>query len=255
VDSITGIEIIDSLINWALSILDQWGYVLVFGFTIFENLFVIGSFTPGETIVMAAAFLSTPGQGSLNIVGVWVASFLGTFVGTNITYFMGRWGGRDLLLRMGRRFKLDEKRLAAGEEYFFRHGSKTVFLSRMAPGFKNMVPMIAGVSKMHLGYFEGWTVAGAALYTTLYCAIGYFIGENFDYALQIAANLGWIGFVIFVVVIGGVWYFTRRAERRRIDRLAGERQEVMEALHELDERGPDPWTDEPCEKDLRSDDA
>jgi membrane protein DedA with SNARE-associated domain len=119
-----------------------------------------------------------------------------------------------------------------------------VFLSRMAPGFKNIVPMIAGVSKMHLAYFEGWTFAGAALYTTLYCAIGYFIGENFDYALQIAANLGWIGFILFIVIIGGVWYFSRRAEQRRIDRLAGDRHEVQEALHELEERGPDPWTDE-----------
>jgi membrane protein DedA with SNARE-associated domain len=241
---LTGIGLIDTLINWALSILDEWGYLLTFGFTIFENIFVIGSFTPGETIVMASAFLATPGQGSLDIRIVWLASFTGTVVGTNISYWMGRWGGRDLLLRMGRRFRIDEKRLSAAQEYFFRHGSKTVFLARMAPGFKNMVPMIAGVSKMHLAYFEGWTVVGAALYTTIYCLIGYFIGENLDRALAIASNLGWIGFVLFVVIIGSVWYFTRRADQRRIDRLASEREEVQEALHDMETRDSDVASDE-----------
>lgn len=233
---ITGIGIIDALINWALSILDTWGYLLTFLFTISENLFIVGSFTPGETVVMAAAFLSTPGQGTLSLPVVWLASFAGTVVGTNISYWMGRRGGRDLLMRWGKRFRVDEKRLAAAEEYFFRHGSKTVFLSRMAPGFKNIVPTIAGVSKMHLAYFEGWTVVGAAFYTTLYCLIGYFIGENLDRALTVASSLGWIGFVLFLVLIGGWLYFTRRADQRRIDRLSSEREEVQEALHDMEQR-------------------
>ena len=117
---------------------------------------------------MAAAFLSTPGQGSLDIALVWIASFVGTVVGSNITYFMGRRGGRDLLLQDRPALPASTRNaLAAAEEYFFRHGSKTVFLSRFAAGFKNFVPMIAGVSKMHLAYFEGWTFVGAALYTTL----------------------------------------------------------------------------------------
>jgi undecaprenyl-diphosphatase len=236
---ITGIGLIDAFINWALSILDTWGYLLVFLFTISENLFVIGSFTPGEIVVMSAAFLTTPGQGSLELPFVWICSFVGTVVGTNISYWMGRRGGRDMLLRWGKRFRLDEKRLAAAEEYFFRHGSKTVFLARMAPGFKNSVPMIAGVSKMHLAYFEGWTVVGAAVYTTLYCAIGYFIGENLDRALTIASNLSWGGFFLFLLLIGGWLYFTRRADQRRIDRLSSEREEIQEALSELEGRdGP-----------------
>ena len=104
--------------------------------------------------------------------------------------------------------------------------------------------MIAGVSKMHLGYFEGWTMVGAAVYTTLMVVIGYFVGENFDRALEIAANLGWIGMALFIIIIGGAVWLKRRAEHRRIEELAHDREEVQEALHELELKYGDAEEDE-----------
>ena len=50
---VTGIWLVD----WFLSLLDDWGYLVTVAATIIENLFVIGSFTPGETVVMAASFV------------------------------------------------------------------------------------------------------------------------------------------------------------------------------------------------------
>ena len=55
---LTGIPILD----WFLNLLDAWGYLIVFGFTVFENLFVIGSLTPGETVVIAASAVASNGQ-------------------------------------------------------------------------------------------------------------------------------------------------------------------------------------------------
>lgn len=197
IDPITGIALVD----WFLSLLNQYGYFLVFGFTIFENLFVVGSFTPGETVVMAAAFLSNAERGNLNLTAVWITSVIGTITGSNISYWVGRYGGRDTLLKFGRRFHISEKRIEKAEEYFLCHGSKTVFMSRFAAGFKNFVPMIAGVSKMHVGYFEGWTVLGAITYTSIMCAVGYLVGENFDRALSIMRQVGTVGMLLFVLVI------------------------------------------------------
>jgi membrane protein DedA with SNARE-associated domain len=42
----TGIPVLD----WFLAALDSWGYLIVLAFTVFENLFVVGSLTPGETV-------------------------------------------------------------------------------------------------------------------------------------------------------------------------------------------------------------
>jgi len=42
------------IVDWLLNALGTFGYLIVFGATVFENLFVVGSLTPGETIVLAA---------------------------------------------------------------------------------------------------------------------------------------------------------------------------------------------------------
>ena len=65
----TGNAIIDWIIGAARR---RTGYFIVFGITIFENLFVVGSATPGETVVMAAAFVAA--QGGLSLPAVWIAS-------------------------------------------------------------------------------------------------------------------------------------------------------------------------------------
>lgn len=222
---ITGVPIID----WFLALLDSWGYLLVTIFTVIENLFVIGSFTPGETMVIAAAFLTTPGQGHLSLPIVWMCSVLGTVTGSNLSYLFGRRGGRDALLKYGRRFRVTEEKVAAAEAYFFLHGSKTVMLSRFAAGFKNFVPVLAGVSKMPLLYFEGWTLLGAITYTSLMCAVGYFLGENFDRALTVARGFTYFGLVLFLIVLGLALYGRYRFIQRRRQTLEEYAEEFLAA--------------------------
>jgi membrane protein DedA with SNARE-associated domain len=221
-EPVTGIAFID----WFLALLDVAGYPIVFGFTVFENLFVIGGITPGETIVVAAAFLSTPQYGSLQWPLVWLSSVLGTIVGSNISYFIGRKGGRDALLRYGSRFHISEKRIADAEEYFLVHGSKTVLVGRFTAGFKNFTPMIAGVSRMKVAWFELYTVLGAMLYSAAMVLIGYFLGENFERALAFAAGLGYAGMALVIVLVIVLLVARRRRKLRRA--LENQLEELFE---------------------------
>ncbi len=215
---ITGVPVLD----WFLGLLDVAGYPIVFGATVLENIFVVGALTPGETIVMAAAFLSTPRYGTLSLPAVWLSSVVGTTIGSNISYYLGRKGGRDALLRYGHRFRISEERIAEAEEYFLLHGSKTVLIARFTAGFKNFVPMIAGVSKMGLPWFELYTVLGAMLYTTLMVVLGYFVGENFERALTIASGIGYAGIGVLVVLAASVVVAVRRLRARRAARREAE---------------------------------
>lgn len=213
----TGIAIVD----WALGLLAApWGYLIVFGFTVSENIFILGSFTPGETVVVAAAFVASAGD--LNLAAVWIASVVGGSIGSNIGYFVGRRGGRETLMRYGDRFHMSEKRLAAAEEYFFKHGSPTVFVARFAAGVKNLVPMIAGASRMHIGWFELYTVLGAMAQTSVMVAIGYFVGTNIDFALKIASQVGILGLVLFLTVVVLALVGRRRYLSTRVEQLVAE---------------------------------
>ena len=203
-------------LDWFLSLLDAWGYLIVAGFTVSENLFVLGSFTPGETVVMAAGFVSK--AGGLNPWLVGVSSLVGTLIGSNASYWFGRHGGRDALLKWGGRF-VDEERIIAAEEYFEMHGNKTVLISRFAAGFKNFVPVVAGASRMRLWIFEVYTLIGAVAYTTLMVMLGRIFAENFDRALAVARNITWFGFILLLAMIGFIIWGRRRLIERKVEQL------------------------------------
>jgi membrane-associated protein len=240
-DPLSGIPIVD----WFIDLLDQFGYLIVFGFTIFENLFVAGSLTPGETIVIAAAFVASLGRLALPLV--WLSSVLGTVVGSNISYWFGRRAGRQAIVALGvrvertwigRLVKLDEQSIAASEQYFVDHGAKTVLIARFAVGIKNWVPTLAGASHMSIFWFEFYTLAGAVLYTSLMCAIGWFVGANLDVALSIASSIGWVGLFMLVLLVVAI-YFARRRLRAGLppdeDGLPDSSEEVAETLREHEE--------------------
>lgn len=221
----TGIPVLD----WFLSLLDAWGYLVVFAFTVFENLFVLGSLTPGETVVIAASFVAA--RGLLSITGVWFASVFGTFVGSNISYWLGRRAGMDSVrgfvcrassTRVGRLLRIDDSGLDDVREHFHTDGAKTVLLSRFAVGAKNFVPAVAGATRMPVFWFELYVLIGAIAYTSLMCVIGWFVGNNLDYALEIVQNVTLAGLVIFLLFIGSAIYARRRLKRRRARRLSAE---------------------------------
>lgn len=215
----TGVYIID----WFLNLMGVWGYVIVFGFTILENLFVIGSITPGETMVIAGAVVAS--RGMLWLPAVWVISVVGSATGSNISYWGGRWAGRERVLRFGERmadnplgrfFKISEDAMADTELYFHTHGAKTVFVSRFAAGFKNFVPVMAGVTKMPVFWFELYTFISAMVYTSAMCAVGWFLGRNFDRALSVASGIGWVGLTLVALAAIALWLGRARWREYRL---------------------------------------
>ncbi len=214
----TGIPIVD----WFLAALDSWGYVIVFGFTVFENLFVVGSFTPGETVVIAAAFVAS--RGNLIISLVWIASVIGTVVGSNVSYWLGRRAGLQAVhdfterlsqTRVGRLFRIDATDVNEVRTHFHTHGAKTVLISRFAVGAKNFVPAVAGATRMPVFWFELYTLFGAVLYTSIMCALGWFLGENFDLALRVASGIGYAGLLVFALFVAGVIIARNRFRARK----------------------------------------
>lgn len=214
----TGIAVVD----WFLLALESWGYLIVFGFTVFENLFLVGSFTPGETVVITAALVAS--QDSLSISGVWMASLVGTVIGSNVSYWLGRRAGlgsvqyfaeKVAATPVGRLFRVDASDFDEVQQHFHTDGAKTVLISRFAIGAKNFVPAVAGATCMPVFWFELYTLLGAAIYTTLMCLIGWFLGENLHIALRVASGIGWVGLLVMVLFVGGIIVARNRIKARR----------------------------------------
>jgi membrane-associated protein len=208
---------LQSIVEWALSALGTWGYLIVFVATVLENLFIVGSFTPGDVLTAAAAFTAATAQGQgLNPLVIFAIATLGTFIGTNISYFIGRRGGRDLIERVGPRFGVKVEAIEAGEEYFERHGSQTIIIARFVAVMKNLAPALAGASRMNLFWFEVYSFVGSVGYAAILVGIGWFLGSNFRQGLAYLGAFSWL--VLAIIFVGGIvlWIGKRRHDRKML---------------------------------------
>ena len=223
-----------SLLTWALSALAAYGYPIVLVATALEGTFIVGSIVPGDLITAGAAVAAaTSSQTTLSpwlLIGV---ATLGSLLGTNISYLIGRRGGRGLIERVGPRFGIGVSSIEAAEEYFERHGSATIFLAKFVAILKNVIPTMAGASKMSILPFELYSLAASAIYSSVVIGVGWFLGENFRVGLRYFGALSWLLFVAVLAVGAWLWWRKRRHDLRLIAENAAE---FAEEHAEEDER-------------------
>jgi membrane protein DedA with SNARE-associated domain len=213
------------VLDYFLALLGEYGYLITFAFAIVENIFIMGSIIPGETVQVAAGFVSA--SGVIDPFIVWLFAFSGSFLGGNVSYLLGRRGGRPMLDRYAHVPWMRDRVLGA-EAYFEKHGNKTVFMARWVAGFKNFVPAIAGMTKMNFWWFQLYSFLGALFYTGMLVLLGYFFGQYLTLVVDVVQGSGWVALGIVVLIAGYTWYRIR--QRRKCEEAADE----YEAAHPED---------------------
>ncbi len=175
---------------------------------------------PGETALIAAAVLAS--QGVMVLWEVLVVAALGAIIGDNIGYWIGRKGGRALLLRWRITRKTAQRLLPPGERFFRRHGPKTVFLARFIAGLRVVAAWIAGITHMRWGTFLKWNALGGIVWAFGYGLLAYYFGKALvdaitTYGLYAAIVLA----VVAVAAFFGYRYWKRRRARTGDHRLLG----------------------------------
>ncbi|HEX4109746.1 MAG TPA: DedA family protein [Solirubrobacteraceae bacterium] len=188
-------------------LLAVWGYPVVFLLVAVESL---GVPCPGETaLISAAAYAGTTHH--LSIAGVVAVAAAGAIIGDSAGFWIGRWGGRRLLVRYGRCVRLTERRLALGQSLFTRHGPVLVFVGRFITGLRTWTAVLAGTMRMPWRRFLIFNVSGGVAWALLYGLGSYYLGPTLwragtgvDIALGVFA-------VAWIVLLG---LLVRRAEKR-----------------------------------------
>jgi membrane protein DedA with SNARE-associated domain len=229
---LTGIAWLDAV----LAFFSAHGYIATFLGGLLENVFIVGGFMPGETVVMAVAFLASRTR-ELHPVLIWVVSVLGTMAGSNISYAIGHRGGRPLLDAVGRRFPRFEDGIFKAEEYLEIHGPKAVFASRFTAGFKNWMPTLAGVMRMKMAPFQAYTLLSAMVYSAGLVIIGYYFGDRMDEIVVWLKRAGWWATFAVVAVIAAyvglrIWR-SRSIEKQVVEHVIEEELEREDAADGL----------------------
>ncbi|MCG0239278.1 MAG: DedA family protein [Firmicutes bacterium] len=133
---------------------------------------------PSEMILPLGGYLAS--QGHVSLAGITLVANLGLAAGSLLAYLAGRWGGRPLLLRLGRWLGIGPGDLVRVEDWFARWGGLAVFACRFVPGLRTLISIPAGIAGMPLGPFLGYTFFGALPWTFAFTYAGFLLGSHWE---------------------------------------------------------------------------
>ena len=121
------------------------------------------------------------------------------------------------MLQHGPRFGISHERFEQVEDYFDRHGGKTILIGRFIGLVRALAPFIAGSSGMRYRAFVPYSILGTGLWATAHILIGYFFSRSIDSAAKYAGRGAFLLGTLIVVVVGVVFAFRflRVPENRR----------------------------------------
>jgi membrane protein DedA with SNARE-associated domain len=193
--------------GWIEYLIEAFGALGVALLMILENLFPP---IPSEFILPFAGFLV--GRGELGFLPALVASTAGSLSGALILYALGRWGGRNLILRYGRFLRVKEADLDRAEGWFDKYDQWVVLFGRMVPGVRSVVSIPAGMLRMPFLQFVLLTTAGSAAWNALLLGAGWYLGENWQQIQGIVGSVS--NFVLILVAVAlvctAIWWWRRR---------------------------------------------
>lgn len=202
--------------NWILPWLQQYGLPGLFAGVFIESF---GLPVPGETMIIF--FATMAGAGKFGVVSVGLTAFVAAVLGDNVGYMIGRYAGRQLIVRHCSRFGISETRMQRVEAIIAKRGTIVVAFARFFPLLRQLNGLAAGVAGMHWLRFLVANAIGAALWITGWVTLAYKVGAQAHIFPNVAAHLNLVAAAVVVVVLIAVGaHLWRRARHRKNEPFA-----------------------------------
>jgi len=131
---------------------------------------------PGDSLLFAAGML-TAQNGILNVWILIPLLFASAILGDNTNYFIGKHFGTRLFEMRGLRRILKKEYLKKTEDFYSKHGGKTIIMARFVPIVRTFAPFVAGIGAMNYGRYMMFCVIGGALWVCSLTLAGYYLAS------------------------------------------------------------------------------
>ena len=139
------------------------GLALIAAIIFAETGLMVGFFLPGDSLLVTAGIFCTSanptGKPLLNILSLNLAVIVAAIVGDTLGYWIGAKAGPKIFSREKSLF-FSRKHLLRTQEFYERHGGKTIIIARFVPIIRTFAPVVAGVGKMSYSRFISFNVFG-----------------------------------------------------------------------------------------------
>ncbi len=182
-----------------------WSYVITFAWTFFE----------GETFVLFAGFAAA--QGLMSAPLLMIAAWLGSFVGDQCYFWIGRRFGLRVLARQ----PLWRERVDVALGWLKRYDAGFILSFRFIYGVRNFSSFALGISGINWRRFMILNFLAAGVWAAVFVGVGYLCGHALERMLgEIARDFGLVMLAGFAVLLIGFHFAHRHRKRRRAAALA-----------------------------------
>ncbi|HVE92167.1 MAG TPA: VTT domain-containing protein [Actinomycetota bacterium] len=153
---------------------ETFGYVGL-GLIVFaESGVFLGFFLPGDSLLFTAGLLAS--QGTLSLPVLLPLLFVCAVAGDSFGYAFGRRVGPRLFSKPDARL-FKQSHVRRTQDFYDRHGPKTIILARFVPIVRTFAPILAGVGRMEYSKFIRFNVIGGFIWAVGVTTAGYVLGE------------------------------------------------------------------------------
>ncbi len=161
------------------------GYIGMFLIVFIETGLLVGFALPGDTLLISVGIAAA--GGALSLPYALVALFLGSLLGNNVGYWLGRLAGPKFMSR------ISPEHHEKAESFMKRFGPISILAAPFVPIVRALVPFLSGTLSMNYPRFFFLTLLGTLLWTQGLTLLAYFLGTKIP-------NLD--KFILPIVIVG-----------------------------------------------------
>jgi membrane protein DedA with SNARE-associated domain len=158
----------------------------------------VGAPVPGESLLIFASVLA--GRGEMSLPSLLIFAWVGSVLGDNLGYLIGRKLGRRTILRFGAKVGLTDERFNGIERVYGRYGSATVLFARFFSILRQLNGIVAGTLEMSWWRFALLDAVGAALWVTVWVFAPAYFSEHLTFIIGLARHTKVVA--VFLAVVG-----------------------------------------------------
>lgn len=165
----------ERLITLLSTVFGGWyGYALLAAIVFAETGLLMGFFLPGDSLLFTVGVVA--GAGRLDIVLINIVLIAAAIIGDGVGYALGKRTGEAIFRRPDSRF-FKQEYLRRTQEFYARHGGKTIIYARFVPIVRTFAPFVAGVAQMGYPRFLAFNVFGGIGWVVSLTTLGYTLGS------------------------------------------------------------------------------
>ena len=156
---------------------------------------------PGETMMLLAGIMAYGGHGSY--LGMIIASALGTIIGMQFSYEVGRRLGVKAIDKYGSYIGLTPYRMTKASDFFNKYGNVVIFVAYYLPGVRHILGYFSGITKVNAKKFHVYSTVGGMLWVGTFITLGYIFGPGAKHLFHLMHKYGTLACIVGAIGLFG----------------------------------------------------